>query len=187
MKHLISALLLLLSTSSHAALIYFEADQSSYQQGEDIQVNMFVSDFSGTLGGFFAELFYDPQLNLQSWQFGNGFDDGLGSMQDWGYASSGYFALSDYTFAFDENLLSHQGNNFMLASFIFTASDTGNFWLDLNSAASGLLSFDNDFVDFSSSALAINISPAAEIPLPATALLLLAGLPLLRLRNSNQV
>ncbi|MDX3772768.1 MYXO-CTERM sorting domain-containing protein [Chromatiaceae bacterium AAb-1] len=184
MKAFIATLILLFSSCSQAALIRFEADKSQYYTGDTIKVNLIVSQFSSVLGGFFAELLHNPlQLALQNWQFGTGFDDGLGSMQDWGYTAQGTLALSDYTFATDEAQLSQQGDSFVLASFDFEALTAGNFWLDLNSNNSGLLSFDNDFVSYTNAPLNISVLAPAQIPVPATAMLLLAGLALLRTRR----
>ncbi len=176
-------LLLLSSYHSQAALIWLEPEQTTYQVGDTITVELKVSGFDELLGGFFAELLYSPlQLMLQSWQFGQGFDDGLGSYQWHSHdAVAGILQLDDYAdFSADTAVLfAQQGSTFSLVRLSFTALTAGQFSLGLAESGTGLLSFSNHYLPLSLQGTSINVVNPAQVPLPATALLFASGLLML--------
>lgn len=177
------ALLLLTSYHSNAAFITLEADQACYNVGDTVTVDLNVSGFEQLLGGFFAELLYSPlQLTLQSWQFGQGFDDGLGSYQWHSHdAANGILQLDDYAdFSADTSLLlTQQGSMFTLVRLSFSALTAGQFDLGLLASGTGLLSFNNDYLPLTLQGTTINVVNTTQVPLPATALLFASGLVLL--------
>lgn len=188
MKTLLTALLLTLSFHSQAALIKLESLHNSYQVGDTIELQLSVSNLSTTLGGFFSEFSYaSNSLSLLGWQFGNGFDDGFGSLQFSDHdALAGMLALDEYAdpFADEQLLAANQGTGFVLATLQFVALSAGDFWFSFNPDWSGALSFDNQFVAVSFSDLQLQVHPASTpVPAPATLLLLLAGLLFLSARK----
>lgn len=188
MKTLLTTLLLVLSFSSQAALIKLESLHSDYQVGDTVELQLSISNLTDTLGGFFSELSYATEgFSLLSWQFGNGFDDGFGSLQFADHdALAGLLALDDYADpAADEQLLAEQqGNGFVLATIRFQALQAGHFLFNLNPDWTGALTFDNAFVTSGLSDLSMQIhSSTTPVPAPASALLLAAGLLMLRARK----
>lgn len=189
MRLFLLSLLLVLSFNSKATLISLESDHTQYQVGDTVQLNLLVSNLTGTLGGFFSALSYATEgFNLLNWQFGNGFDDGLGSLQLADHdALAGLLALDDYAdLAADENLLSSlQGQGFLLASVEFQALQSGSFLFNLNPDWTGILSFDNQFIPTELRTLTVEVmSDARPVPAPATLLLFAIGLIALRARSN---
>ncbi|MCC5826918.1 PEP-CTERM sorting domain-containing protein [Alkalimonas sp.] len=188
MKTLLTTLLLALSFHSQAALIKLESLHNNYQVGDTIELQLSISNLTDTLGGFFSELSYATEgFSLLGWQFGNGFDDGFGSLQFADLdALAGLLALDDYADpAAEESVLAaHQGNGFVLATISFQALQAGHFLFSLSPDWTGALTFDNAFVTTSFSDLSMQIQPTTSpIPAPASLLLLAAGLLLLRARK----
>lgn len=186
MKKLFFGFLLLISTSSHSAIIELQLDKSEYQVGETINVQMLVSDFAELLGGFSAQLNYATSgLAISGWAFGGGFDDGFGSLQfDDHEVAAGNLSLSDYAFLFSDDaiLTVAQGTSFMLASFSFQALSAGQHMLDIADIA--LVNLANDqllFPDLIS--VSILVSDANKVSAPASVLLLGLGLLLMRVRQ----
>lgn len=185
MKAMLLTIVLFFSSFSHAALVQLHSERSVYQLGETITVTLKISDFSETLGGFTAEMLYPKTLlTLLGWQFGTGFDDGLGDYPfDDHDADAGVIFLSNYAdiWADESVLASKQGNSFVLATFSLLASSVGELWLGLTPAELSVLSFDNQFIDVTGSGLALTINPT-QVPAPAALLLILSGLLLMRRR-----
>lgn len=189
MKSMLFALCLLFSGVSHAALIQLHADRSDYQIGETITVTLFISDLTETIGGFWADVLYPSSVvSLLNWQFGSGFDDGFGSYPyDDHNAVAGSIYLNDYAdlFADEAILAAQQGSSFVLATFSFLATQAGNVLLSFNPMDFGAVNFANDFINVSATDLNLTVS-AAQVPAPATVVLMLAGLGLLYRRRQRQ-
>ena len=187
MKTVLFAFCLLLSGWSQAALIQLEPNQTNYQVGDTIQLNMTISGLTETVGAFFTEIVYQPSaMTLQSWQFGSGLDDGFGSLPFADHdAVTGSISLDEYAFFdADESILAQQqGNGFILASLSFVALQAGDFWLNFNPNWFGVESFDGAFIDASFADVNLSISNPAQVPAPATMMLLLLGLGLLLRRR----
>ena len=181
MKNIFLLLAVLISFNSNAALISISLDKSQYQLNETISGQLVVSEFTESLGGFWAQLNFDPVvLSMESWQFGNGFDDGLGSLQFDEYnESGGSLYLGDYSdlFADTNVLLANQGTEFVLASFTAKSNSAGSHMLTSNDF--GLLNFGNDFVDVNFVPQNINVVNATQVPEPGTWLLMFASLLIL--------
>ncbi|MEE2024930.1 MULTISPECIES: PEP-CTERM sorting domain-containing protein [Alkalimonas] len=186
MKALFLTFCLVMSGLSHAALIQLQPDQNEYRVGDSIQLSMTISGLSETLGAFWSEVFYQPSaFLLQSWQFGNGLDDGFGSLQFADHdAVVGSITLDDYAFwDADESILAaQQGTGFVLAQLNFIALEAGDFLLSFNPGWFGVENFAGTFIDASFADLSLRIQPT-QVPVPATAFLLLAGLGLLYRRR----
>ncbi|WP_102794386.1 PEP-CTERM sorting domain-containing protein [Bowmanella denitrificans] len=185
MKALLMTILLAFSSAGQAALLTWQSDQNPVQVGDSLNVQLRVSDFNELLGGFSGQVSYAlAGLELTGWQFGDGFDDGLGSLQmDNHNALAGTLTLDDYADLFADALVigAKQGTDFVLATLSFRAISAGLHSIGLDSLS--LVSFDNqDLLMPQLSALTIQVQDAAQVPVPATLLLLASGLLLLRRR-----
>lgn len=173
-----------LASISNAAVISIDfGGQTQYDINDTVYGQLIVSDFDDTLGAFFAELNYQPaNLALLNWQFGNGFDDGLGSYQFDDHDNlAGSLYLEDYSDLFaDINILNaNQGSSFTLASFSFKALSSGQHDISLNAFNTGLLDFDNYDVNTQLSNASFNVSQDVEVPEPASMLIFISALALL--------
>jgi hypothetical protein len=184
MKNLMLLTALLFSSLTQAAIIELKADKAEYQLGDTVEVQLLVSDAAELLGGFDTLVTYQAAgLTLSGWEFGDGFDDGLGSLQFSDDTLSGSLSLSDYAFLFSDigTLTAAQSNGFVLATLRFTAATIGQFGVGAENTS--LVSFDNEQIYYpGTSSLSIDIA-AAEIPAPATLLLFLLGLTLIGIRH----
>ena len=119
--------------------------------------------------------FDDSALALQSWMFGSGFDDGLGSFSFADDSNAGELFVEDYADIFaDEGVIAaNQGLGFVLATITFTALEAGTQTLSLLAGAE-FVSFDNQFLE-TLGALEVSFNVTA-VPEPAVLLLMLAGL-----------
>jgi hypothetical protein len=176
MKKLLILLSVLLSTYSQAGIIEINFDKDNYLLGETIYGELVVRDFDQALGGFFAEITYQPNsLSLIDWDFGNGFDDGITFDEH----KSASLYLEEYTLSFDESYIANlQGTNFTLASFSFSASELGEHFVNFNLMNSALLDFDFGDISpqFSGSSFNVTNNLPTPVPTPATLLLLASGL-----------
>lgn len=177
---------LLFSSLAQAAIIELKADKAEYQLGETVEVQLMVSGAAELLGGFDTLVTYQAAgLALSGWEFGNGFDDGLGSLQFSDDTLPGSLSLSDYAFLFSDIgvLTAAQSNGFVLATLRFTAETIGQFGVGAENTS--LVSFDNsEIYNPATSSLSIDIT-AAEIPAPATLLLISLGLALFAFRRQK--
>ena len=191
MKTLFFALCLLFSCVSNAALIKFEPQYNSYQVGDVITLNLTISDFSETLGGFSAEILFPVSgLELLDWQFGIGFDDGLGKIPPYEEFDrlAGFLFLEDISaLEADETILAvNQGTRFTFASVSFLALEAGDLLFSFDPAKFVLLGFvSNDLINVTGTDLTLTVQPA-QVPAPATAMLLLAGLGVLLRRQTRK-
>jgi len=176
MKYLMTVLGLVFSINANATLMTLSFDDTDYGVNDVITGQLIASNFTETLGGFDAEISFDDSvLALTGWSFGNGFDDGFGSLQFADDMLPGSLLLSDFSFLFSDEmtLAANQGAEFVLASFTFTALSAGMHSVSLLDGAQ-IVSFDNTTLETMSAATAsFNVT---EVPEPATGLLLLAGL-----------
>lgn len=187
MKKFILLLVALVAFNGHAALIEITLDDNNYQLNDTVNGQIIVTDFNDLLGGFSTELNYNPSaLQLLDWQLGDGFDDGFGSYQYSEHdASLGRLVLDDYAdfFADTSILSSNQGNEFVLASFSFSALSVGSQVLGLNALNSELINFDNDFVAARFNGVSFNVNGATAVPTPASIILMVIGLVLMGTRR----
>lgn len=186
MKNLIIVISLLLSFSTQATLMSISLDKTSYQVNDTITAQLVISDLSYILGGFDAEVNFDPSmLGLTGWSFGTGFDDGIvGSIADGDDLFPGALILAEYTEPnADANILAQrQGNGFVFATFTFSALSAGPMEIFLMDGL--LVSLDNMFDEgFSGTSSIVNVT---SVPEPASALLLLSSLLLIRTRFSKK-
>ena len=183
MRKLFLLLITLASFSANATLLSLSLDQSQYQQGETVNVQLVASDLSFTLGGFAAELSFDPAtLSLTDVVFGNGFDDGFGSFSFADDATPGAVFVEDYAdlFADEAIIAANQGVSFVLASFSFTAVALGAHSIDLLNGAE-LISFDNQLLEvLDGLSVAFDVT---AVPEPGILALILTGLLVLRRRS----
>lgn len=177
------ACLTLLSTAANATLISIETDQQQYQTGDTVTAWIKVNNASETLSGFFLALQYQPaQLWLQSWTFGNGFNDGFGS---YAYSAhdlfNGKLSLEEYAdWAADmDALMAQQQGGFVLAMLKFTAGTAGQFVLGLDANYLGLLGQSGDMQSPDWAGVSINVQNPVAVPTPAPAVLMLTSLLLL--------
>lgn len=179
MKKFILTLMAIFSFNSQATLITLELDKAQYQENDLITLNLIASNFAYPLGGFAAEVAFEHnQLELMSWQFGNGFDDGLGSYQYADNSIDGLLYIDNYADIFaDENvIIANQGVEFILASIVLKASVAGEHIINLLGNAQ-VISFDNFNIETLNGA---NITASVnKVPEPLSALILLTGLALL--------
>jgi type II secretory pathway component PulM len=188
-------ILSLFSTLAHSALMVLQPERRSYQVGDTIQLELKITDLSTTVGAFWTQLQYQPTaLQLQSWQFGTGLDDGAGSLQFAEHdALNGVITLDEYTFPTADpaalaaaQLSSLQQGGLVLARFTFQALQAGDWQLGLNPQWFGVESFAGDRIKTDAADLNLTVT-AAQVPAPATLLMLLGGIVLLsqRRRTAN--
>lgn len=190
MKTLFFALCLLFSCVSNAAIIKFEPQDSSYQVGDVITLNLTISDFSETLGLFSAEILFPVSgVEYLNYQFGIGFDDGFGNNPfDEIDRLAGFLFLQDLSpLDADESILAvNQGTRFTFASVSFLAIEAGDLLFSFDPAKLFALGFvSNDFINVTGTDLTLTVQPA-QVPAPATAMLLLAGLGVLLRRQTRK-
>lgn len=186
----------LFSHFAHSALMVLQPDRSSYQVGDSIQLelkltDLNVTDVGSTVAAFWTQLFYQPAaLRLKSWQFGSGLADATGSLQ---FAEhdvlNGILTLDEYAFApadpatlaASQQLAIQQGD-LLLARFTWQALQAGDWQLAFDPKWFGVQSFAGDRISITGADLRLTIT-AAQVPAPATLMLLLGGLGLLRQRR----
>ena len=188
MKAMFLALCVMFSGFSQAALIKFEADKANYQVGDTVSIAMVLSSFSRPVAAAFVDFGYTNSfLQFLSAEAGNGFDDGLGSYFYVDSSIDGIFKFSDFPdFSADEAILAaNQGSSFVLATIKFRALDAGFAELVFDTSTLFISDFSEEEFAMESDNLEFNIA-AAQVPAPATALLLLAGLACLYRRQQQK-
>lgn len=186
MKKLLLTLVLLTSFASNATLISLDLDKTNYLENEVVTAQLNLTSLDYFLGGVVAEVNYDfNALELINWSFGNGFDDGLGSVSYSDNSVAGLFYLDDFAdFGADEMILqANQGTGFTLATLTFRALSAGPQILSILDGME-VVSLDNNSIDrFSQFDAKFNVT---SVPEPASALLFLSSLLLLRTRFSKK-
>ena len=176
MKYIITLLGLIVSINANATLLTINFDDTQYAVGDTVTGELVVSNFSETLGGFFAEIVFDEQLlSLTSFSLGNGFDDGLGSYSFTDDSVAGLLSIEDYAdLAADISILGlNQGSSFVLANFTFRTLSSGLQTVSILAGAE-VISFNNSTVTvLPSTDTSFNVT---QVPEPTTGLLLIAGL-----------
>jgi len=138
MKMLFWCLVFCFSAASQAALLTLQADRTQYQVGETVQLNLWLSDFTGTVGSYWAKLHYEPAaFAFADGQFSDGFA-GASLQYLQAVPASGQLIIEEYAFwdADELQLSLLQQRRFALARFNFLASASGS-WT---------FSFADDFV-----------------------------------------
>lgn len=181
------------SSLAHSALMVLQPERSSYQVGDTIQIDMKITGLATTVGAFWTKLKYQPAaLQLQSWQFGTGLDDGVGSLQFAEHdAVNGVLTLDEYAFpAADPTALvaaqqhEMQQGGLVLARLTFKALQAGQLQLAFNQPWFGVESIAGDLIKTDVADLTLTVS-AAQVPAPATLALLLGGVVLLSQRRRS--
>jgi hypothetical protein len=172
-------------------MITIETDKLQYQVGEKVTAFINLSDTNSLISGFFLALQYqNSALVLDSWSYGHGFDDGLGSYQfgDHDLVNS-QLALEDFAdWAADQTILSAlQFGSFRLATVEFTALSAGQFNLGFDPAYFGLLTFAGDLFepDWQNANFYIVAKPNA-VPAPSVLGMIFSGLLLLGAQHRQQ-
>jgi len=179
MKTMITIMTLFMAFSTRGALLTIELDKSDYQINEAIQGSLIISGSTELLGGAWGQLDYNSNaLSIQSWSYGIGFDDGLGSYP-WSdhLLADGALYLSDYAdMAADTSILAaNQGSEFVFAQFTATGLVQGMMSLSLSDF--GLVDFDNDFITVDSMPVSFSVS-ATQVPEPMPLALMAVSLVL---------
>lgn len=186
MKNLLLTLVLLTSFASHATLISLDLDKTDYLENEVVIAQLAVSELDYFLSSFAAEIEYDSSaLALLNWTFGYGFNDGLGHTPYADDSIAGLFYLEDIAdFGADEmTLQANQGAGFTLATLTFRALTAGPQILSILDGME-VVSLDNNSIDqFNQFDARFNVT---SVPEPASALLFLSSLLLLRTRFSKK-
>lgn len=185
MKKILLTIALLASFCCNATLITLDLDKATYDEGELITAQLAVDDIDYFMGGFAAEIGFDSStIELVSWMFGDGFDDGFGSYSYADDVVAGLLYLEDFAdLSADQAILeSNQGSGFTLATFTFRALAAGPQVLSILSGME-VISMDNNTLDtFGQVDAQFSVNP---VPEPATAILILSSLLILGRRNIN--
>ena len=184
MKYLIFSALLFVSSFANATLISVSLDKVNYQVNDTINGQILVSSADALLGGVWLSLGYDVDgLQMNSWTFGEGFDDGLGSYQfDELDDVAGLLHLSDYAdlFADTSRLATNQGSGFVVANFSATALKAGGYQIALSDF--GLVDFDNAIIGTNTQNAIFSVVGVTQVPEPATWSMLALALMVLRIK-----
>jgi hypothetical protein len=187
MKNILLTLALLTSFVSNATLINLDLDKTNYFENEVVTAQLTVTDLDYFLSSFAATIGYDSNaLALLNWTFGNGFDDGLGNSPYADDSVAGLFYLEDFADVdADEMILqANQGTGFTLATLTFRALTAGSQILSILGDDTEVVSLDGNSIDmFSQVDKSFDVT---AVPEPASALLLLSSLLLIRTRFSKK-
>jgi len=183
---ILSICLAIISTSANATLLTIEVEDKPYAIGDTLVANIIVSDIETSNSGFQKEvagfgldlLFDDSLLSGGLVSFGNHLDLGIGGSFPISDVNAGDIFISEislmdaFSLAFEQMLL----DEFLLASVQFEVSSLGvlNLTLDnivLTDAQS------SSFINVSGQGTSLTLGDVAQVPVPASALLLC--LPLL--------
>lgn len=192
LKKLCAAAALLLSVQANATLISVNLDQASYNVGDTIQASLVLSDIQTLVTGFDASLLFNQSLvELTEIKFGDFLSlPAVGSDQG-DIRGAGKVDLYELFFGFStEDLLDlsqvQQSSPFVLATVSFKALKAGANEFALRGLS--VLYTPKDGPDYSDKetrgrSATAQINGPASVPAPATLLLLLPALLLLRRRQ----
>jgi hypothetical protein len=182
MKKLIAMFALCLAFGSQAAVIKVELDKAQYQKNDLVQAQIRLQGYTDGLAGFKLDLSYwSAALGFEAVTFGPHFSPVEPNFGDYSKNGSTLTISEMNLFDFAWDLAGVQGPDFTLATVTFKALGGGLHKLLLNNIE--LTDAWGDQVkDFSVDPVAVNVAGPA-VPAPATALLLLPALLLLRRRS----
>lgn len=183
MKKLIALFALCFAFSSQATMIKIELDKAQYQKNEQVKAQIRVLGYTDGLAGFKLDLSYlESALGFESVLFSSHFSPTTPNFGD--YSQNGNILtiseLNLFDFAWD--LADVQGPDFAVATVTFKALSSGLHKLmlsniELTDALGDSLS------DFEVREAQVNVA-TSTVPTPATALLLLPALLLLKRRRA---
>ena len=182
MKKLIALFAFCLAFSSQAAVIKVELDKAQYQKDELVQAQIRLQGYSDGLAGFTLDLSYwSAALGFETVTFGPHFSPIEPNFGDYSKNGSTLTISEMNLFDFAWDLDDVRGPDFTLATVTFKALGGGLHKLLLKNIelTDG---WGDQLKDFNVEAATVNVAGPA-VPAPATALLLLPALLLLRRRN----
>ena len=191
MKFFLLVMLFTFSGLANSALMVLQPERSSYQVGDTIRLELKLTELTTTVGSFWTKILYQPSaLQFQDWQFGTGLDDGLGSLQFAEHdAANGQITLDEYAApAADLSTLvaaqqsAMQQGVLVLARLPFQALQAGQVQLTFNPNWFGVESFAGQRIRTQTAALDLNVT-AAQVPAPATIMMLLLSVVVMSLRR----
>lgn len=173
MKVVFLWLVLCFSMFSQAAVISLQTDRQHYQVGETVQLSVWLSDFSDTVGGYWTKLHWNTSaFALANSQFGAGF---AGASLQYQQADllQGWLTLEEYAFwdADTVQLAALQGQRFAVASISFVAGQAGDFSFALATDFLGAETFNGQALQLQPQAQQVHV---ATVSAPASWLLLIS-------------
>jgi len=181
MKKLLVGCLSLLAVSmfaiqARATMLSFTPSASSINIGENLDVDVVISDLGGSfVGAFdFDVTFDDTILTFNSYSFTDNLGDiSAGDADDWSFGDLGFGTvnLAELSWLLD---LSFQGDSFTLATLSFTGSAVGTSGLGF-----GLANISDDWgnpIAVTLGAGTVDVAGGAPVPEPATMILFGTGI-----------
>lgn len=174
MKMLFWCLVFCFSAVSQAALLTLQADRTQYQVGETVQLNLWLSEFPGSVGSYWAKLHYEPAAFVfADGQFGDSF---AGASLQYLQSAADMLTLEEYAFwdADVAQLSALQGSGFALARISFVAKTAGDWSFNFADDFIGAELFSGATLPVQAKGLTLQVQ-AVSAP-AGWSLLLLAGL-----------
>jgi hypothetical protein len=180
MKKIIACCVLMLSFMTQATVMKVELDKTEYKVGDNIFAQLRIQDYTGGVSAFGVDLRYMLSgLTLENISFSGAL---MTSIQDFSF-SGDLISLLEVNTDVNEDLAAFQSANFVVATLNFKALLAGSFSFDL---------LNPDLGDINGTAITpvelqnanFKVVSAPAVPAPATALLLLPALLLLKRRRA---